>query len=222
MRQWSASWDLTPRPARSEVDPSGASLFVWGVWILMMLAALLFVVRYGANLPMWDEWAIIPAVTGGKPITAQFLWEQHNEHRIPLPKIILVLLSRLTRCDYRAGMYLNVFVLGAVASAMVRAAKSLRGSTSYTDALFPLALSASGASPKFLVRLPGRLRRVSVPYEHLASHHPRSSFRVKPAKLSPGRNMPQLVAALWRPGSDPRATLGTLVWLCRAPPMGLR
>ena len=53
---------------------------------------------------------------------------QHNEHRIPLPKASSLVLSRLTHCDYRAGMVLNVISLGAMAFAMIRVAKRLRGS----------------------------------------------------------------------------------------------
>jgi hypothetical protein len=39
-----------------------AALFVWGVWLLMLLAALGFVWRYGSNVPYLDDWDIVPRV----------------------------------------------------------------------------------------------------------------------------------------------------------------
>ncbi len=119
------SSDLSPQPARSSVDAIGASLFVWGVWAMMVLTALSFVVKYGGNLPVCDEWPYVPYATGEEPVTAQLLWSQHNEHRIPLPKVLSLVLSRLTHCDYRAGMVLNVISLGAMAFAMIRVARRL-------------------------------------------------------------------------------------------------
>jgi hypothetical protein len=110
----------------------------------MLLAALSFVQRYGINLPVSDDWPYVPYVTGEQPVTAQLLWEQHNEHRIPVPKVLYLALSRLTHCDYRAGMVLNVAALGALAFSMIRVASRLRGSMSYTDAFFPLVLLQLG------------------------------------------------------------------------------
>ena len=79
----------------------GTPTFVWGGWALMLLATLMFVMRYGSNIPYGDEWWMVPQLTGDKPVNASWLWEQHNEHRNPLPKLILVGLFRLTG-DFRA------------------------------------------------------------------------------------------------------------------------
>ena len=144
------SSDRSPQPARSSVDALGAPLFVWGVWAIMVLAALSFVVKYGSNLPMGDEWIYVPYMTGEEPVTAELLWAQHNEHRIPLPKILSLVLHRLTHCDYRAGMVLNVIALGALAFAMIRVTTKLRGSMSYTDAFLPLVLLQLGQTDNLL------------------------------------------------------------------------
>ncbi len=117
----------------------GAPLFVWGIWAALLLAALAFVWRYGRNIPFFDEWTLVPTVTGEAPVTAAWLWEPHNEHRIPLPKLIQVGLLRLTG-DFRTEMFLNVLALGAVAWVLLRVARKLRGETTYADALLPLAL----------------------------------------------------------------------------------
>ena len=128
----------------------GTPLFVWGVWAIMVLVALSFVVKYGTNLPAGDEWGYVPYITGEQPVTAEVLWAQHNEHRMPLPKILSLILHRLTHCDFRAGMVLNVIALGALAFAMIRVTKKLRRSMRYTDAFLPLALLQLGQSENLL------------------------------------------------------------------------
>jgi hypothetical protein len=118
-----------------------ASMFVWSIWALMFIGALAFVGVYGRNAPFWDDWEIlVPALAGKQPITIAWLWETYHEHRLPLPKLILLGLGKLTDCDFRSGMFFNACVLGLLAAVMILAAKKLRGWTSYTDAVFPLIL----------------------------------------------------------------------------------
>jgi hypothetical protein len=117
-----------------------APLFVWGVWGGLLVAALALVAAYGRNVPFQDEWEVVPQVAGEQPVTPAWLWAQHNDHRIPLPKLLLMGLYRLTDYDLRAGMVLNTLLLGALAAALVWAAGRVRGRASYADAFFPLML----------------------------------------------------------------------------------
>lgn len=116
----------------------------------MLLAALAFVRKYGSNVPSWDGWDMVPAMTGEQPITITWLWSQHNEHRVPVPRLILLGLCRLTGCDFRAGMYFGVLGMGALASAMILLAKRLRGEIRYSDAFFPVVLLNWGHAANFL------------------------------------------------------------------------
>src|SRR5262249_34272259 len=77
---------------------------------------------------------------GDKPIDLAYLWEQHNEHRIPVPKLIAWALLKVTHFDYRAGMFLNVLCLGLLAMAILLAIKQLRGHFQLSDIFFPIAL----------------------------------------------------------------------------------
>jgi hypothetical protein len=116
-------------------------LFVWGVWIAMFVAALIFVERYGRNVPSWDGWDMVPTLTGHQPVTAEWLWSQHNEHRVPLPRLILLGLHRITGINFRTPMFFNVLVMGALAAALILVARRLRGGrVSFTDAFFALLL----------------------------------------------------------------------------------
>jgi hypothetical protein len=134
---------------RASHHEPGARLFVWAFWAVLLSAAFSFVVRNGSSVPYWDEWVLVPALTGHQPLTLEYLWAQHNEHRIPVPRLILVGLARLFHVDLRAGLILNVLVQGLVAAALVLAARKLRGRTIYADAFIPLALLNLGHHANF-------------------------------------------------------------------------
>src|SRR5262249_11804164 len=114
-------------PGPRAVDTSGprrlaAGLVVWGLWGLPTAFALAFVGVYGVNVPYWDDWDMVPVRTGRQPLTLDWLWAQHNEHRIPLPKLLYVALAR--GCgDLRAGMVFNVLCLAAVAAGLILAVR---------------------------------------------------------------------------------------------------
>ncbi len=137
------------RPLRRSWDTSLARIFVWAIWGLLVSAAFSFVARNGSSVPYWDEWSLVPAVAGQQPLTFEFLWAQHNEHRIPLPKLILVGLTRLCRADFRAGLLAIVAAQSALAAVLILAVTKLRGRTIYADAFFPLALLHMGHHANF-------------------------------------------------------------------------
>jgi hypothetical protein len=87
-----------------------------------------------------DEWALIPALAGAETIDPAWLWAPHNEHRLPLPRLILLGLLRLAAGDFRAGMVANVLLLGGLSLALILAARRVRGRSAWSDAFFPLAL----------------------------------------------------------------------------------
>jgi hypothetical protein len=119
----------------------GARIFVWSIWLAMILIAFVSLARYGRNIPLAEDWYFVSPLTGNEPHLASWLWAQNNEHRIPLPRLILLGLIKLANGDFRAGMVLNIVALGGLSLAMIRVAHSLRqGRTSWADAFFPLAL----------------------------------------------------------------------------------
>jgi hypothetical protein len=136
----------TATPSSPQPQPPGpdrwAPVFVWGVWALTLLAVLGYIREYGSNLPGWDEWYVVPYLVGERPLTASWLWSAspQTEQRIPLTRLTLVGLAKLTGCDFRAGMVATALTLGALAAALILGARRLRGRVSYSDAFFPLAL----------------------------------------------------------------------------------
>jgi hypothetical protein len=126
------------------------TLFTWGVWAVMLFTGLQLIWRFGSNVPSWDDWDLVPTVTGNQPVTADWLWSQHNEHRVPVPRLLMLAVLRLTVLDFRSLMYFNVLAMAALASAMMLAAKRLRGNASYADAFFPLVLLSWGQAANLL------------------------------------------------------------------------
>jgi len=128
----------------------GAFGFVLLVWGLMLIAGLGLVTAYGRNVPTWDDWDMVPAATGNQPITAEWLWSQHNEHRDPLPRLVLLGLLRGSPLDFRTGMYFNVLTTGVIALGLILTTRRLRGHSSYFDAFFPIAIMSWGQAVNFL------------------------------------------------------------------------
>jgi hypothetical protein len=117
----------------------GADGFVWACWCLLLAGLLLFIAKFGSRVPYWDDWALVDMVAGKQALTWRGLWKAHNEHHIPLPKLIDVLLVRACQGDFRAGMFFNAGCLAALAAGMILAARRLRGAAIYADAFLPLA-----------------------------------------------------------------------------------
>jgi hypothetical protein len=58
--------------------------------LITIFVALYLVVTSYSSLPYWDGWRPIEiAAHGYNPVTPAWLWAQHNEHRLVLPKIFL-------------------------------------------------------------------------------------------------------------------------------------
>jgi hypothetical protein len=118
---------------------NGPEVFVGGAWLALTAAALGYVLRFGAPELYADEWDLAGGLTYTEPYLG-WLWAQHNEHRLPLPKLIYTALLNISGFDARAGCLATVTVLSALALALIVGARRLRGSTEYADAFFPTLL----------------------------------------------------------------------------------
>lgn len=112
--------------------------FVLVIWMVMTILNVVYILLYCANMPWGDEWWFIAALTGEEPF-GPWLWELHNEHRVPLPRLIYYGLFQLT-LDFRSGCWLISFCLAASALILIREVRRLRGRSHWADAYFPIAL----------------------------------------------------------------------------------
>jgi hypothetical protein len=136
--------------ARGTSPQPGVRAFVWLVWGLLSLMAVALVAVFGSNIPVWDDYDIIPYEVGERPVTLEWFWEQCNEHRIALPKLILLETQRLAGNDVRAGMLLSTALLSALAAAMIVLAGRFPGGVRATDAVFPILLLHLGHATNLL------------------------------------------------------------------------
>ena len=133
-------WPQTTRTIESQsrtTEP--AWRFVVGGWLLLSLSLLIFVLLFGQNSPLSDEWAFLPELTGEKPFL-QWLWEAHNEHRFPLPRLVWVAVHRASGYDFRAPMVLSVILMAGTTLALLTAVRNVRGRAHAADLLIPALL----------------------------------------------------------------------------------
>jgi hypothetical protein len=93
---------VVPRP----VSLLSYAILLGGI-LTMGISAYLVVVSY-SSLPCWDGWTQVSyAAHGGDPFTLGWLWKQHNEHRMPIPKLLLLADLRW----FRASLLASIFVI---------------------------------------------------------------------------------------------------------------
>jgi len=125
------------------------TFFVWAVFGLMFVVAMTLCISSAPPLPIQDMNDVVPQLTGHAPVDVDWLWSRHNEHRIPLPKLLLLGLV-LPTGDLRTPALFNVLAMASLAWLFVRQAGRLRGEPRYTDAFFPLTLLHLGQASVFL------------------------------------------------------------------------
>lgn len=123
---------------------------MWGAWALSSLALLFFVAIFSIPFPFGDEWEWLGRVTGKEPITLAWLWSQHNEHRMFLPRLIYLGLGKLTGYDFQAGSFFNILILSALSAAMILTARKIRGKTMIYDMFFPFLLLHFGQAENLI------------------------------------------------------------------------
>jgi hypothetical protein len=128
-------------------------ILVWAVWGVMTAATILFIWTYSRNIPYMDDFAFVPMMTGHEPLSLQWLWSQHNEHRPVVSRLILVGLYRFISCDFRLGPYFNAALLAGAAASMIVLVRRLRGHTSWSDVALPLAILNIGQAETLLLGL---------------------------------------------------------------------
>src|SRR4051794_31415081 len=128
------------RPTSASDARTRVALFV--LWLALFAAGLVYVGRYGLTNPYVDEWAFVPVLLDDKP-AGPWLWELHNEHRFPLPRLVYIGLFRLTG-DLRAGCLISLIGISLVAAGLMHLARRVRGRASLVDAVFPLLLMHVG------------------------------------------------------------------------------
>ncbi len=117
-----------------------AGLLSWGVLAALLTAQLFWIAKYGVDVPLSDEWSLIPMAEGNQ-LGPAGLWEAHRGvHRLPLPRLVYFALLSLCDWDFRAPMVFNALALAALGAVWLWAARKMRGAHSLSDVFIPLLL----------------------------------------------------------------------------------
>lgn len=86
------------------------------IWVLLYLIPILivlwFVASFSVNVPIGDEWALVPILEKAYTGQASFndFFAQHNEHRIFFPKIIFLALASISKWNIEYEQYFSIFL----------------------------------------------------------------------------------------------------------------
>lgn len=105
---------------------------------------LVFVATQATRVPIHDEYSSVIFLYADPPLPLSMYWAQHNEHRIPLPRLLYVAAVRLAGDDFRAPPLLNAALLIAAAAFLLVAVRRLRGEPALADLAIPLGLLTVG------------------------------------------------------------------------------
>jgi hypothetical protein len=94
------------------------------------------------NVPFWDQWELVPIIhdyeTGH--LSLHDLWQQHNEHRIFFPRIVMMVLAVITHWNTRveafAGFLIAILGFGVLCLIFWQSQKRITIGTVFLLALF--------------------------------------------------------------------------------------
>lgn len=115
-----------------------SSMPVIGVGIVILVAMFFMLAVSSSNriFPNTDEWNYIQAF--GTPTTLlSYLFEQHNDHRIPLQKLLQLSALYVGGFDFRMLVIINMLLAGVTSIVLMFAAKNYRGHWSLGDLAIP-------------------------------------------------------------------------------------
>lgn len=131
-----SSIDHRHRPPPRRRLPVVAALLV----LVPPIITALLVARWGVDVPFWDQWDLLPqlAALEAGTLTVADLWQPHNEHRLLLPRLVMLALAQLSQWDVRWEMALCLLLADALLVLLV--VLVLHARTRPTSTVHPAAL----------------------------------------------------------------------------------
>ncbi len=96
-----------------------ASLILLG--LLPALFLLADIRAFAVNVPFMDDWQFVPLLekASNGTLTFQDLWAPHDEHRLLLPRIIIIASMFATGGDYRVQSYITFTVVAIISGCLL-------------------------------------------------------------------------------------------------------
>lgn len=87
----------------------------WLAFVLITAPAIYltwFVYTYTVNVPFWDQWEIVPIIQNINDGNLNWndFWKQHNEHRLLLPRIIMITSAYLTNWNLKTETLISIML----------------------------------------------------------------------------------------------------------------
>lgn len=124
---------------RVRLSPRHRAFLVWSSWAALSGGAIAGAFFFGYPLPIRDELSLVPYVSGARPVTWSWLWSLYGDHRLPLPRLIYVVLVRASG-RFESVAVFNVLAASVAAAVLLVALHRNRGHLLVTDLFVPLAL----------------------------------------------------------------------------------
>jgi hypothetical protein len=93
----------------------------------------------GFRYPWSDEWDFVHILTGSTPANIKWLWAQHSEHRIVIPKLVYLFLFRLIP-DFRLPILSTLIAMGVCSFVMMNIAQRIKNVHPILLLVFPMLL----------------------------------------------------------------------------------
>lgn len=126
-----------------------STLAAFGVLVTLIVADAWLLSTYGINCPQHDGWSVVWYLQPVPP-SLLTLFQPHNEHVLPLPRVILVGIAKLTGGNFLVAPWLSLAMLSAASFGLLIALRRLRGTTHWADAIVPAAMLNWGHAENLL------------------------------------------------------------------------
>ncbi len=105
----------------------------------------LYLYKHSINVPFWDQWEIVPIlenVNAGKTNFHDF-WQQHNEHRLLFPRILMIISAVATDWNLKAEIFISFSLAVLSFIVLLRVIKNLEAKKDFkVPLLLPLLLGS--------------------------------------------------------------------------------
>jgi hypothetical protein len=108
------------------------------VWLLFALAAVAVVFCCGSEIPYWDDWVLVPVLSGQQPLGVAWLMAPQNEHRLPFSRLLMWIAWRIAGDGNRIILMANVLLLVWAARLLMLTTARLRQGPGWADLLIPV------------------------------------------------------------------------------------
>jgi len=99
--------------------------------VLPALVLLSDIRAFAVNVPFMDDWQFVPLLEKAKngTLTFQELWAPHDEHRLLLPRIVIIASMLATGGDYRVQSFITFSVVAVISACLLWLMVRLNGNT---------------------------------------------------------------------------------------------